>query len=55
MNLDYRKGSINFADLNSTTSYDPSNAFYQSQLANILTVQNMSQEWAENHITVNAV
>ena len=28
-NLDYRKGLINFEDLNSDKSYDPSTAFYQ--------------------------
>ena len=28
-NLDYRKGLINFEDLNSDKSYDPATAFYQ--------------------------
>jgi len=32
MNLDYRKGEINLADLNSDSDYDASKAFYQSQL-----------------------
>jgi len=55
MNLDYRKGSINFTDLNSDNAYNPTTAFTQSQLANMLTVQTMSKDWTENKITVNAV
>ena len=55
MNLDYRKGSINYADLNSSTAYDPTIAFNQSQLANMLSVQAMAKDWAKNKITVNAV
>lgn len=53
-NLDYRKGTIDFSDLNSDKCYDPSTAFYQSQLANILTIQSLSQECADDKITVNA-
>ena len=55
MNLDYRKGEINFADLNSEREYDPDTAFYQSQLANMLTVTTLARQWAENNISVNAV
>jgi len=55
MNLDYRKGSINFSDLNSSTAYDPTMAFNQSQLANMLSVQTMAKDWLKNKITVNAV
>merc|ERR1719318_510189 len=55
MNLDYRKGSINFSDLNSSTAYDPTIAFNQSQLANMLSVQAMARDWVKNKITVNAV
>ena len=55
MNLDYRKGSINFADLNSSTTYDPTIAFNQSQLANMLSVQAMAKDLVENKITVNVV
>jgi len=54
MNLDYRKGVINFKDLNSAV-YDPTTAFNQSQLANMLSMQNLAKEWAKNQITVNAV
>jgi len=54
MNLDYRKGEINFKDLNSAV-YDPTTAFNQSQLANMLSMQNLAKEWAKNQITVNAV
>ena len=55
MNLDYRKGKINFSDLNSSANYDPTTAFNQSQLANMLTVQEMAKEWKNDMITVNAV
>ena len=55
MNLDYRKGDINFADLNSTGDYDPSTAFYQSQLANMLTVTTLAKHWKKDNISVNAV
>merc|ERR1719384_362587 len=55
MNLDYRKGEINFDDLNSSKDYDPSTAFYQSQLANMLAVTTLARQWAENKISVNAV
>ena len=55
MNLDYRKGDINFADLNSTGDYDPSTAFYQSQLANMLTVTTLAKHWKNDNISVNAV
>ena len=55
MNLDYKKGEINFADLNSSKDYEPSRAFYQSQLANMLTVTTLADHWAPSHISVNAV
>ena len=55
MNLDYRKGEINFADLNSSTDYDPTTAFAQSQLANMLTVTTLAKHWENDNISVNAV
>ena len=55
MNLDYRKGDINFDDLNSSREYDPSTAFYQSQLANMLTVSTLAKHWKDDNISVNAV
>jgi len=55
MNLDYRKGSIDFTDLNSDNKYNPTSAFTQSQLANMLTVLSLSKDWAEKNISVNAV
>jgi len=55
MNLDYRKGSINFSDLNSVNEYDKNVAFNQSQLANMLTVQYLSSAWLKDGVTVNAV
>ena len=55
MNLDYRKGEINFSDLNSEREYDPDTAFYQSQLANMLTVTRLAKHWKDENISVNAV
>ena len=55
MNLDYRKGEINFEDLNSSTAYDPTTAFTQSQLANMLTVTTLAKHWKKDNISVNAV
>ena len=55
MSLDYRKGEINFADLNSSRDYDPTTAFAQSQLANMLTVTTLAKHWKNDNISVNAV
>ena len=55
MNTDYRMGNINFGDLNSTADYDPNTAFYQSQLANMLTVTTLAKHWKKDNISVNAV
>ena len=55
MDTDYKKGNINFADLNSTADYDPNTAFYQSQLANMLTVTTLAKHWKNDNISVNAV
>ena len=55
MNLDYRKGEINFEDLNSEKEYDPDTAFYQSQLANMLTVTRLAKHRKDDNISVNAV
>ena len=55
MNLDYRKGEINFEDLNSEKSYDPDTAFHQSQLANMLSVSHLAKLWKPDNINVNAV
>lgn len=55
MDLDYRKGEINLADLNSDNEYDPDKSFTQSQLANMLTVTNLAEQWKEDNVTVNAV
>ena len=55
MNLDYRKGEINFEDLNSDKSYDADAAFYQSQLANMLSVFHLAKQWKSENIVVNAV
>ena len=55
MSLDYRKGEINFADLNSSRDYDPTTAFAQSQLANMLAVTTLAKHWKNDNISVNAV
>ena len=55
MDLDYRKGEINLADLNSDKEYDPGEAFNQSQLANMLAVTNLAEQWRGDNVTVNAV
>lgn len=55
MNLDYRKGDINFEDLNSDKNYDADVAFYQSQLANMLSVLHLAKQWKSEKILVNAV
>ena len=55
MDLDYRKGEINLEDLNSDKEYDPDKAFTQSQLANMLAVTNLAEQWRDHNVTVNAV
>ena len=55
MDLDYRKGEIKLGDLNSEEAYDPDDAFCQSQLANMLTVTGLSEQWRGYNVTVNAV
>ena len=54
MNLDYRQGVINFSDLNSSEAYDKNVAFTQSQLANMLTVKQLSKLWLKDGIGVHA-
>ena len=49
MNLDYRKGNIVLEDLNFTDRvYSKSEAFYQSQLANMLLVQELARRLKGN-------
>ena len=55
MDLDYRKGEINLEDLNSDKAYDPGEAFNQSQLANMLTVTALAEQWRGGNVTVNGV
>lgn len=57
VNLDYRKAreGINFEDINMVQKYDKSYAFYQSQLANVLTMRSLAEEWKTRGISVNAV
>ena len=57
INLDYRsaKQGLLFDDLNLSKKYDKKYAFYQSQLANVLTIQRLAQELKGQSISVNAI
>jgi NAD(P)-dependent dehydrogenase (short-subunit alcohol dehydrogenase family) len=55
VNLDYRKGIINLADLNLEANYNKSQAFRQSQLANMLLVLELSDRLKGLGVTCNAV
>lgn len=48
-------GQIKVADLNSTQSYDPLEAYNQSKLANMLFVTELSKRLENTGVTVNAV
>ena len=49
MNLDYRKGNVVLEDLNfQQRVYNKSDAFYQSQLANMLLVQELAKRLIGN-------
>ena len=54
MNLDYRSGEIRFDDINGTEKYNQSEAFYQSQLANMMAVKSFSEQLKDSKVTVNA-
>jgi len=54
MNLDYRSGEIRFDDINGTEKYNQSDAFYQSQLANMMAVKSFSELLKDSKVTVNA-
>ena len=56
VNLDYRKGEIDFDNLNmSEKHYDRAAAFNRSQLANMVMVGHLAEEWKADGVTVNAV
>jgi len=55
INLDYRKGKMNWSDLNSDTEYDPAEAFNQSQLANMLAMRGLAPSLLQDGITLNCV
>ena len=57
VDLGYRKAEqgIKFNDLNGEENYDMYYAFYQSQLANVLTIQALAKELQTKNITVNGV
>jgi retinol dehydrogenase-14 len=55
VNLDYRKGKIEFPDLNGEQNYDASQAFNRSQLANMLVLREMAESWKKDNILMYGV
>lgn len=53
-NLDYRKAHLDLKRLNQFEKYDATQAFEQSQLANMLLVHHLAQELRESGVIVNA-
>ncbi|CAK9807835.1 Retinol dehydrogenase 13 [Anthophora plagiata] len=51
----HKRGKIKLNDLNSTEEYDPSGAYAQSKLANILFTKKLADELKGTGVTVNAV
>ena len=45
VNLDYRKGKIEFSDLNGDQNYEANEAFNKSQLANMLVFKQLAETW----------
>ncbi len=55
MNMDFRKASLDLTDLNLEKSYNKTQAFRQSQLANMLLVLELSERLKGTGVTCNAV
>ncbi|XP_064600291.1 retinol dehydrogenase 13-like isoform X2 [Liolophura sinensis] len=51
----HNRGRINFEDLNSAKSYNPSEAYNQSKLANLLFTKELAKRLEGTKVTVNAV
>ncbi|KAI5704183.1 retinol dehydrogenase 13 [Diaphorina citri] len=51
----HKRGTINKEDLNSENSYDPTQAYNQSKLANVLFTRELAKRLEGTGITVNAV
>ena len=51
----HTRGTINFKDLNSDKNYDPSEAYNQSKLANVLFTLELARRLQGTGVTVNAV
>lgn len=54
-NIFYTKGSINVEDLNSDQSYDPTEAYYQSQVALAMFTRALDAKLGGTNVTVNSV
>ncbi|XP_046544310.1 retinol dehydrogenase 13-like [Haliotis rubra] len=53
--LAHSRGRINFEDLNSATTYNPSGAYEQSKLANVLFTVELAKRLKDTGVTCNAV
>lgn len=51
----HKRGKINKEDFNSDKNYDPSEAYAQSKLANVLFTQELAERLKDTGVTVNAV
>ncbi|XP_062857590.1 retinol dehydrogenase 14b [Trichomycterus rosablanca] len=51
----YKRGGINFHDINSERSYDPASCYSQSKLANLLFVRQLARRLEGSGVTVNAL
>lgn len=55
MNPDYKKANLDLSDLNLDKNYNKSVAFTNSQLANMLIVQEFADRLKDDNVTCNAV
>ena len=53
--LGYKRGNINFDDINSEKDYDPMVAYCQSKLANNLFTVALAKRLKDTHVTVNCL
>ncbi len=53
MNLDYRKGQLDFDNLNCEKTWSATEAFRKSQLANMIVVRQLAKEMESQEVKVN--